>query len=72
MLGANHMSVLCMDSVTRMCRIRGKMKKRSWVREGDTVIVVPWSFQDEKADIIWRYTAPQTNWLERQGYLQHT
>ncbi|BAI62244.1 translation initiation factor 1A [Methanocella paludicola SANAE] len=69
MLGAYHLSVLCLDNLTRMCRIKGKMKKRTWVREGDTVIVVPWSFQDEKADVIWRYTGPQAGWLKRKGFL---
>jgi translation initiation factor 1A len=55
-----------------MCRIRGKMKKRTWIREGDTVIVVPWSFQDEKGDVTWRYTGPQVNWLERKGFFHTT
>lgn len=71
MLGGSRVIVQCMDSVKRMCRIRGKMRKRSWVREGDTVIVVPWEIQDSKGDIVWRYTAPQAHWLEKKGYL-HT
>ena len=41
MLGANHIRVQCMDGVTRMGRIKGKIKKRAWIREGDTVIVTP-------------------------------
>ena len=69
MVGANRVVVRCTDGVTRMCRIPGKMKKRIWIREGDVVIVVPWDFQDEKADVIWRYTGPQVNWLERKGFL---
>lgn len=69
MLGASRVTVRCMDGLTRMCRIRGKMKKRLWVREGDVVIVVPWDFQDEKGDVVWRYTGPQVSWLERKGYL---
>jgi translation initiation factor 1A len=69
MLGAYHLSVQCLDNVTRMCRIKGKMKKRTWIREGDTVIVVPWSFQTEKGDVTWRYTGPQVSWLERKGFL---
>jgi len=24
----------------------------------------------EKADIIWKYSAPQVNWLERKGFLK--
>jgi translation initiation factor 1A len=69
MMGANHIRVRCMDGVTRMGRIKGKIKKRAWIREGDTLIVVPWSFQDEKCDIIYRYLPPQTDWLRRNRYI---
>jgi translation initiation factor 1A len=69
LLGGSRVTVRCMDGMTRMCRIRGKMKKRTWVREGDIVIVVPWDFQDEKGDIIWRYTGPQADWLQKRGFL---
>jgi translation initiation factor 1A len=69
MLGASHFTIECMDSTTRMCRLRGKMKKRTWIRENDLVIVTPWPFQDEKGDVIWRYTGPQVSWLRRKGYL---
>ncbi|WP_128567000.1 translation initiation factor eIF-1A [Methanocella paludicola] len=71
MLGASRVVVRCIDGVTRMCRIRGKMKKRVWVREGDVVIVVPWEIQDEKGDVVWRYTGPQVSWLERKGFLKN-
>ncbi|MBN1134714.1 MAG: translation initiation factor eIF-1A [Methanosarcinaceae archaeon] len=70
MLGANRVRLRCMDGVVRMGRIPGSMKKKTWVREGDIVIVIPWEFQDSKADVIWKYTRPQVNWLERRGYLQ--
>ncbi|NYT01034.1 MAG: translation initiation factor eIF-1A [Methanocellales archaeon] len=70
MLGANRLSVRCLDGKTRMGRIPGKMKKRIWIRRGDIVIIVPWDFQDDKADVIWRYTSPQADWLERRGYLK--
>jgi translation initiation factor 1A len=69
MLGANHIRVRCFDGVTRIGRIKGKIKKRVWIREGDILIVIPWSFQDEKCDIIYRYTAPQVEWLRKGGYL---
>ncbi|MDD2777810.1 MAG: translation initiation factor eIF-1A [Methanocellales archaeon] len=70
MLGANRVSVRCLDGKTRMGRIPGKMKKRIWIRNGDVVIIMPWDFQDDKADVIWRYTSPQVDWLERRGYLK--
>ncbi|HJH31413.1 MAG TPA: translation initiation factor eIF-1A [Methanosarcinaceae archaeon] len=69
MLGANRVRLRCMDGIVRMGRIPGSMKKRTWIREGDIVIAVPWHFQDSKADVIWKYTRPQINWLERKGFL---
>ena len=63
--------VRCADGNIRMTRIPGKMKKRIWIREGDVILVKPWDFQsDEKADVIWRYTKTESNWLERKGYLK--
>ena len=70
LMGANKLRVRCMDGLVRLTRIPGKMKKRIWIREGDVIILVPWSFQNDKADIIWKYSPPQVNWLERKGFLQ--
>ncbi len=71
LLGANKLRVRCMDGVVRLTRIPGKMKKRIWIREGDVIILVPWSFQNDKADIIWKYSPPQVSWLERKGFLKN-
>ena len=70
MLGAGHIKVRCEDGVERLARIPGKMRKKIWIREGDIVIIVPWSFQNSRADIVWRYTIPQVEWLEKKGYLK--
>ena len=35
MLGANHIRIRCFDGVTRTGRIKGKIKKKVWIREGD-------------------------------------
>lgn len=70
LLGANKLRVRCMDGIVRLARIPGKMKKSTWISEGDVVIVVPWSFQNEKADVVWKYSGPQVNWLERKGFLK--
>jgi translation initiation factor 1A len=66
LLGASHIKVMCADSKSRMARIPGKMKKRMWIREGDLIIIRPWSFQDEKADVVWRYTKTQASYLSRK------
>jgi len=69
MMGANHIRVRCFDGVTRMGRIKGKIKKRVWIREGDTLIIIPWTFQDDKCDIVYRYLPPQVDWLRKNKYL---
>jgi len=70
-VGASHMRVMCQDGVMRMCRIIGKMKKKFWIRRGDVVIIRPWSFatKDLKADLVWRFTPPQTQKLQKLGHL---
>ena len=70
-LGHGKLKVRCNDKQIRLCRIPGKMKKRILIREGDVVLVKPWDFQsDEKADVIWRYTRTEANYLERRGFLK--
>jgi translation initiation factor 1A len=70
-LGHGKLKVRCNDKKIRLCRIPGKMKKRIWIRQGDVVLVKPWDFQsDEKADVIWRYTRTEANYLERRGFLK--
>jgi len=69
MLGASRLRVKCIDGKTRMGRIQGKIRKRVWIRERDAIIAVPWQFQDEKADISFRYTSTQVAWLKRKGFL---
>jgi len=70
MLGYDRLKVKCADGHERLCRIRGKMKRRVWIKTGDVVLVAPWDFQyDSRGDILWRYTESQAEWLRRKGYL---
>lgn len=69
LLGASRIKVMCADGKSRMGRIPGKIKKRMWIREGDLLIVKPWDFQDDKADIIYRYTKTQASILKRKTLL---
>jgi len=43
------------------------MKKRMWIREGDLVVVLPWEFQNEKCNILHRYTKTEAAYLSRRG-----
>lgn len=71
MLGYDRVLAKCQDGHTRVCRIRGKMKRRTWIREGDVVLVSPWDFQrDERGEIFWRYTSSQVDQLRKQGILK--
>ncbi len=67
--GASRLLVMCEDGFTRNSRIPGKMKKRMWIREGDLVIVKPWDFQRDKADVVYRYTQTQASYLSRNNVL---
>lgn len=69
LLGAARIRVMCEDSVSRMGRITGKMKKKMWVREGDLLILRPWGFQEGKADILFRYSRTQAQYLARRNLL---
>ena len=65
--GGSRLQLICEDGERRMGRIPGKLRRRMWVRENDLLIVVPWSFQDSKADVKFRYTPTQTSNLKRRG-----
>lgn len=70
LLGFDRILVKCQDGHERLCRIRGKMKRRVWIRDGDVVLVSPWDFQsDKRGDVVWRYTHAQAEALRRKGLL---
>jgi translation initiation factor 1A len=70
MLGFDRIMVKCQDGKERLCRVRGKLKRRVWIRDGDIVLVSPWDFQsDTRGDIFWRYRKNQTEQLRLKGYL---
>ncbi|UIO99854.1 translation initiation factor eIF-1A [Halobaculum sp. CBA1158] len=69
MLGANRVKVRCNDGTERTARIPGRMQKRTWIREGDIVLVSPWDWQDEKADIEHRYESQEADQLREEGHI---
>ncbi|QQG48775.1 MAG: translation initiation factor eIF-1A [archaeon] len=71
MTGGDQVIVKCVDGETRQCRIRGKLKRRMWIREGDIVLIAPWDFDNRKADILWRYIKAHAEWLNTNGYLKN-
>ena len=70
MLGGENVMVKCTDGVTRRGRIRGKLKRRVWIRDNDIVISAPWDFKEnERGDIVWRFTLPQMEWLKDNNHI---
>jgi translation initiation factor 1A len=69
LLGAARIRVMSEDNIPRMGRITGKMKKKMWIREGDLLIIRPWGFQEGKADILFRYSRTQAQYLARRNIL---
>ncbi len=70
MLGGENVMIKCDDNVTRRGRIRGKLKRRVWIRDNDIVIIAPWDFKEsERGDIVWRFTLPQVEWLKANNHI---
>jgi len=53
-----------------MGRIPGRMRFRTWVKEGDIIIAEPWDWQDEKAEVVWRYESDDAQQLREEGHIQ--
>lgn len=67
MLGNGRLLATCGDGAERMCKIRGSMRKREWVRVGDVVLVALREFQDEKADVVFKYQDAEVHRLRKLG-----
>jgi translation initiation factor 1A len=40
-----------------------------WIRDNDLVLVAPWDFQSDRADIIWRYISAHAEKIKQDGHL---
>merc|ERR1712216_978931 len=69
MLGNGRLEAQCIDGVKRLCHIRGKMRKKVWVNNGDIILLGLRDFQDEKADVILKYLADEARSLKAYGEL---
>ena len=67
MLGNGRLEAHCFDGKKRLCHIRGKMRKRVWVNQGDIVLVGLREFQDGKGDVLLKYNAEEARILQKRG-----
>ncbi|KAL1217807.1 Eukaryotic translation initiation factor 1A [Cardamine amara subsp. amara] len=72
MLGNDRCEAMCIDGITRLCHIRGKMHKKVWVAAGDTILVGLRDFQYDKADVILKYMADEVRLLKAYKELPDT
>jgi translation initiation factor 1A len=54
MLGNGRLETKAFDgaNTSRLAHIRGKMRKKVWVNQGDIILISLREYQDEKADVI--------------------
>eukprot|EP00727_Mastigamoeba_balamuthi_P013989 m51a1_g9212 putative eukaryotic translation initiation factor x-chromosomal-like (161) ;mRNA; f:30436-31143 len=69
MLGNGRLEAMCFDGTKRLCHIRGKLRKKVWVNQGDIILVGLRDFQDGKADVILRYNNEEARMLKAYGEL---
>merc|ERR1711934_153320 len=68
-LGNCRVAAYCFDGVERMCHVRGKFRRRVWINRDDIILVGLRDYQDEKADIIHRYSLDEARTLKSLGEL---
>ncbi|MDO8460758.1 MAG: translation initiation factor eIF-1A [Nanoarchaeota archaeon] len=68
-LGGNRMSVKATDNKIRNCRVPGRFSRKFWIRPRDAVIIQPWEFDDDKADIVHHFRKPEMTQLRKRGFL---
>lgn len=71
-LGDGRFECYCYDGKTRLGIIRRKLWKRVWVTAGDIVLVSLREFQDDKGDIIHKYSAEEARKLKQYDELPET
>jgi len=69
MLGNGRLEAQCFDGVKRLAHIRGKLRKKVWINQGDIILLSLRDFQGEKGDVLLKYTADEARSLKAYGEL---
>ena len=72
MLGDGRCALQCYDGIARVGLIRGTMRRRVWINAGDIVLIGLRDFEEDKADIIHKYTTDEARQLQAFGELPAT
>ena len=60
---------LCFDGEKRLAHIRGKLRKKVWINNGDIILLSLRDYQDEKGDVLLKYSADEARSLKAYGEL---
>ncbi|KAK9470832.1 nucleic acid-binding protein [Dipodascopsis tothii] len=69
MLGNGRLEAQCYDGEKRLAHIRGKLRKKVWINQGDIILLSLREFQDNQADVILKYNADEARSLKNYGEL---
>ncbi|KJH45630.1 translation initiation factor eIF-1A [Dictyocaulus viviparus] len=69
MLGNGRVLAFCFDGKQRVCHIRGKLRKKVWINTGDIILVGLRDYQDDKGDVILKYTPDEARRLKERNEL---
>ena len=66
-LGDGRFECNCADGVKRIAHVRGKMRKRIWIANGDIILVSLRDYEPEKCDVIEKYKEKEVAKLKKAG-----
>ncbi|KAL2275437.1 hypothetical protein FJTKL_02052 [Diaporthe vaccinii] len=53
MLGNGRLEAQCFDGTRRLGNIRGKLRKKVWINQGDIILLSLRDYQDDKGDVMY-------------------
>jgi translation initiation factor 1A len=70
-LGGSRMRVRTHKGDEILARVPGRVKKYLWIREGKYVLLEPWEFDKDKADLVYKFKPNEIKVLEKKGFLSN-
>lgn len=68
-LGNCRVQCECFDGKERQCHVRGKFRKKVWINKDDVILIGLRDYQDEKADVIHKYSMDEARQLRNMGHI---
>ncbi len=69
MRATGHAMFRCADRKERLGKVPPRLRSRVRVDEGDVVLAEPWDWEDDRAEIVWRYTNREAMRLRSDGHV---